>query len=346
MTARVTYWTGIWDPAREALSKEVATLRAALSASSPIVSFSAGQRTRVIPRQGVVQLSARRWLVLRALARVLEPLGRITHVVGELGPWHLLRAVGRRPTLLTVAIAGPSIHRALYTKVSLFAAESDALARSLVDAGVPRERIHIIYPGIDLSVFDSHPMTSLDPFHILFASTPADPREFEARGIPLLIEATRRCPDVRLTLLWRRWGRLADARAALAALAPPSNVVVEYRDASDMRAEYHRVAATACLYAEDFGKPCPHSVIESLACGRPVLVSRTLGVASLVEQAGAGIAVPRTVEGVVAGIQRLRQLAARGSEAPRRVAVERFSLEQFVSRYAALYDQLSPAAPM
>src|SRR5215204_5654480 len=103
MPARVTYWTGTWDPAREAISKEVQTLRCAVQPSAPVVSFSAGQRSSLSPRDRVVRLAGERWVTFRATAALLEPLGDVTHAFGAMNAWHSLTALGRRPIIFTVA---------------------------------------------------------------------------------------------------------------------------------------------------------------------------------------------------------------------------------------------------
>jgi glycosyltransferase involved in cell wall biosynthesis len=342
MPAPVTYWTGIWDPQKEALSREVETLRTAISPRSPVVSFSHGQSSRWWPRDGVIRLSGRRWLSLRALGTIVEPFGTVTHILGDIGSWHLLKAVGRRPILYTAAIDGPLIEKSLFNKVSLFVAETEHLAERLISAGIERRQLRVVYPGVDLQIFRPAPLPPDRPFRILFASSPANPAEFTARGIPLLLEAARRCPDVHVTLLWRQWGRVDDARRAFAALNPPSNVEIDHRarDVGDMVAAYQNAHVTACLYAEGFGKSCPQSVIESLACGRPVLVTESSGLADLVRRRKVGAAAPATPEGVVTAIHQLRTSLARCSTSALHLARERFDVDVFVTRYRELYAEL------
>ena len=137
MPPRVTYWTGVWNPEREALSKEVAALRSGIRPRPPVVSFSPGQRTVLQAAGGVIQLSSRRWVLLRILAALLERRGDVSHVFGSINDWHLLRAVGRRPVLFTAALPGRGPSVTLWSRVSVFVAETSALARDLIDAGAP-----------------------------------------------------------------------------------------------------------------------------------------------------------------------------------------------------------------
>jgi glycosyltransferase involved in cell wall biosynthesis len=228
----------------------------------------------------------------------------------------------------------------MYDKVSLFVAETESLAAALTKAGVAPERVRVIHPGVDLRRFHPAPLPPTRPFRMLFASTPADPAEFSSRGIPLLVEAARRCPDVHVTLLWRQWGNLQAGMRALASLQLPPNVEVAHRDVDDMPGVYHSVHATVCPYARGFGKSCPQSVIESLACGRPALVADGSGVADLIGQSGAGVVVDASVEGIVRGMRQLEASISRYGEAARATALTHFDMDVFYARYRDLYNEL------
>jgi glycosyltransferase involved in cell wall biosynthesis len=340
MPPRVTYWTGIWDPSREAISKDVETLRRRTGMGDLTISFSSGQRSSLLVRDRVIRLSARRWVALRAIASTLERLGDVTHVIGGLNSWHLLRSVGRRPVIFTVALSGPPLERRLCDKVSIFAAQSERLGDAIVQMGVPRARVRVVYPGVDLERFVPAPPPTDTPFRLLFASTPADPAEFDARGIPLLIEIARRHPDVELILLWRRWGDARAARRALQALAPPHNLRIE-DEVADVVTAYRNVHATICCYEADFGKSCPNSIVESLACGRPVIVTDTCGIAHLIDDHSAGVAVPRTIEAIGAAIGQLRAGYPSWSQRARTLAERHFGIEPFVQTYGNLYAELA-----
>ena len=65
MPPRVTYWTGTWDPVKEAISKEVVALRIGSRARAPVVSFSPGQPNRLVRKDRVLTLSGGAWMFLR-----------------------------------------------------------------------------------------------------------------------------------------------------------------------------------------------------------------------------------------------------------------------------------------
>lgn len=339
MPPRVTYWTGIWQPHREALSKQVAQLRAALCPDAPVFSLSAGQPSSW-PRGGVWRVSMDHYNAFRALAAAFERRGDVSHAFGSVDAWHFLRVLGRRPLLLTVALPGHVLDAAVYRYVRRFVVETDALADVLCQGGVPADRIEVIPPGIDLAEFTPVPAPDTR-FRLVFASTPADPREFEVRGIPLLVGLARARPDIDVVLLWRQWGPLSEAEQLIASLQPPANLILDRRDVTRMSAVYQQAHATVCCFAQGFGKSAPNSVIESLACGRPALLTEHCGLARLVQSEGAGVVVPRTVEALARGVDALRMSYHDHATRARLLATTQFDERRIIERYRDLYASLS-----
>jgi glycosyltransferase involved in cell wall biosynthesis len=204
--------------------------------------------------------------------------------------------------------------------------------------------VSVVYPGVDLQEFSPALPPISRRFRILFASSPADPAEFTSRGIPFLVDLARARNDIEVVLLWRSWGNACAAQRALGALQPPANVVIEARGMRTMADVYRSVHATACCYDAGFGKSCPNSIVESAACGRPVLVTSTCGIADLIAQSGAGVTFPRTIDAAVAAVDRLRQSYERCSADARRLARNHFDVNTFVSSYLDLYERLAGAA--
>lgn len=333
---RVTYWTGTWDPAQEAISKEVDLLRSCGGRVRPVVSLSSGQRWGLDWPSRAIRFSAREWWLMRAIAPAVERWGSVSHVFGSLDSWHLLRAVGRRPVVLTAALSGRPADRTIWSRVASFVAESEPVAAELRRHGVPAARIRLVYPGVDLHQYRPAPPPP-QPFRVLFASSPSDPREFAARGIPLLVEAARACRDIEVVLLWRAWGDRAAAARALARLAPPPNLRVEAVGDRDMPSIYQSSHLVACLYQAGFGKSCPNSVVEALACGVPALVSTGVGIADLIADNGAGVAVPLEPGTVVAAIRAIRDRHPAFARAARRLAESVFDVRAFLAAYAEVY---------
>lgn len=339
MSPRVTYWTGTWAPRKEANSKEVDLLRSLGGRPRLVVSLSRGQGTRISRHDRVLQLSVAQWPLLRLLSPLIERAGAISHVFGGLDSWHLLRAVGSRPVVLTVTLPGAPASAEICAHVSRFVVESESLADDLRGFGVPDERIALIYPGVDLHHYRPGLPPPHQPFRILFASSPSDPAEFQARGVALLVETARLCPDLEVMMLWRQWGDQSAARVALHALAPPPNVKVLALDASDMAPVYRSAHAVACLYEPGFGKSCPNSIIEGMACGVPALVSDSCGIAGLIDRTGSGIVTARTPAAVAAAAQALRRAHGEHVRAARFTAEQHFDVRNFLAAYVRVYEE-------
>jgi glycosyltransferase involved in cell wall biosynthesis len=273
---------------------------------------------------------------------MLERLGQVSHVFGRADAWHQLRAIGRRPTLFTVVVPGARLDRSVLARVRMFAAESEPLAEALARNGVPGARIRVIYPGVDLRRF-APAAPPAGRFRLLFASSPACVEEWSERGIPLLVELARAAPDVDVVLLWRDWDDAAQTSSALAALAPTPNLALDRGRVHDMSSVYASVHAIVLPFADGFGKSAPNSLLEALACGRPALLSAGVGVASVVQSAGAGLAVARSLEALLGGLAELRRRWRSYSQAARDLAVAAFDQDRFCEDYRALYAQLAAA---
>jgi glycosyltransferase involved in cell wall biosynthesis len=337
--ARVTYWTGTWDPTKEAISKEIALLRCGPRASAPLVAFSPAHASQLHLAERVLKLSSRRWVALRAAARLIEPWGDITHVFGGRSSWHLLRAVGRRPVLLTAVLACEDSAELPQIPIARVVVEVDDAVDEWVAAGIPRDRIEVLPPGIDLDRF--RPMPSPEGrFTLLFASTPSDAAEIGPRGIDLLVELARQRPDIDVLLPWRQWGDLGQVRAAIDRLRPPANVLVEHGDVPDMRACYARAHATVAMFARGRGKACPNFVIEGLACGRPSIMSAEAPLAGTIAGAGAGLAVARDVRALSGAVDQAKERWSGLAAGARALAEQRFDEVRFVQRYEQIYAEL------
>jgi len=285
-------------------------------------------------------MTPRQFLLFAALSAATERFGSITHAIGAVDAWHLLRCVGRRPLLFTVAIDGEPLALEFYDRVSHFVAETDSLAQRLRAAGVGADRISVLPPGVPLGRFAVTPLPAGPPWRLLFASTPSDPAEIRERGIPLLIDLARDRRDIEVRLLWRTWGDVGRAQEALAALSPPSNVVVQFRDVPDMSQEYSAAHIVVCPFTKGFGKAAPNSIIEGLASGRPALVSDACGLAREIEEAGAGAVFALEPNGIAVGLEALLSRLTDSARAARQLAECRFDEITWLRKYEAWYTHL------
>jgi glycosyltransferase involved in cell wall biosynthesis len=338
MPARVTYWTGMWDPSREAISKEVNALRVGDRARAPVVSISPGQRAQLFARSRVLTLPVKLWPVLRAVAAIVEPLGDVSHVFGGQFSWHQIRALGRRPIILTAVVPRSGTERLPATTLAQVVVESEAAIDEWIEAGIPCNRIQVVYPGVDLEWYAPRARPPKPRPSLIFASTPADPAELEPRGIELLVQLARHRRDIDVIVPWRSWGDVDAARRAVTALGPPDNFVVSFGDRADMRALYAQALATIACFAPGAGKTCPNFIVEGLACGRPAIVTPGVGLAREIARHQAGIVADRSVPALSAAVDALREGWPVLADRARALAERHFTVSGFRAGYDALYD--------
>jgi len=227
-------------------------------------------------------------------------------------PW--LRAL-RKPLIYSVvAGAGPQLERGCADS-SGKAAERDWLrnVHTIVSCN-PRDetalqalrpvRYRIIRPGIAVERFSPVPIPLRDELVLLVGSAPWIRRQFQTKGIDLLLNAAGSLP-LRLVFLWR--GLLRDELERHIARRGLNRRVEIINEATDVNRVLARVHATVVLAETDrLVKAYPHSLMESLSAGKPALVSGCIPMADYVTEAQCGEVVPcLTPDDLRAAIQRL-----------------------------------------
>lgn len=135
--------------------------------------------------------------------------------------------------------------------------------------------VHVIRPGINISQIRALPAKRPDPEFVLLAgSAPWTKGQFETKGFELLLKAMTLLPQLRLICLWRGtlYNELME-RVKSFGLVDRVEVVQEKADISEILSRCH--AAVVLSSSPDLVKSYPNSLMEALAAGRPVFVSRT-----------------------------------------------------------------------
>ena len=197
-------------------------------------------------------------------------------------------------------------------------------------------RVRLIRPGIDIERFRPTPLPPAPPFVVLVGSAPWTRAQFRTKGIDALLGAAARLPDLRLVFLWRGLHRdvLAERMARLG-VAGQCEVINEHADVAALLARCHATAVLAD--SSKLVKAWPHSLLESLSCGRPVLVSAAVPMADYVAAQSCGVVCPDlSVPTVTAHLAQLRDrreaLAAQTTG-----AAAGFALPRFLDAHAELY---------
>lgn len=337
MSPRIAYWTSAFEPHMEAISAEVALLRRRFPGS---VAWGLSHRHWVLAswRRGFC-LNPSLHLVFRAAIRLLEPLFELNHIFGSVGDWFYLQGQRRRPTILTLATSADPVSRPLLDRVDRFVIEHPGGVKVLKDLGIEAERIRLIFPPADLARFSPAPAPD-GQFTILFASSPEETSWLEARGVLLLLQTAALRPQMRFRLLWRPWGNsLPQVREWIAQL-DLRNVELKIGRVEDMVQEYRQAHVTAVPFTRpDLCKPAPNSLVESVACGRPVLATSVIGLADLVCEAGAGIVCQAIPEALASSLDRLQAEWSSLAVNARKLAEKCFAEQAFLEAYGRVYEE-------
>jgi glycosyltransferase involved in cell wall biosynthesis len=323
------------------VSKEIESLRVGPRVHAPVVAFSPANRTKWLKRERTLLLAHRRWLMLRAIAQMVERQGDVTHIFGGLSSWHLLRSLGRRPIVLTAVISGAGGALPSNVRPARVVIETEDSMYEWLAAGVPRDRIELIRPGVDVEWFAPAPPPTSTRLTLLFASTPSDPVEFGPRGLPLLCELARIRPDLDVLIPWRQWGDMRRSHEVLAQLHPPANVLIEHNTCADMRDYFGRAHATIVAFERGTGKACPNFVVEGFACGRPCVTTDDGSLSALVTGAGAGVTTARDANALSQAIDHCLADWSRYSRGARALAEAQFNARRFRHAYERIYGEIA-----
>lgn len=152
------------------------------------------------------------------------------------------------------------------------------------------EQAQFIAPAIDASRFSHTTLPPGAPFTLLAGSAPWTTEQFVSKGVDALLEAAQRRADLRLIFLWR--GVVYEEMMQRVRARGLDDRVRVLNEQVDVNAALANASAAIVLAARsDVVKAYPHSLLESLAAGKPVLVSRLIPMARWVQQAGLGVVI-------------------------------------------------------
>lgn len=323
----VTYPRGAGD--RDAVAQDVEALR--LRVDARVYHLSPPEPLRRIFPERLFGL----WLVPRL--RRIEAQADVVHVLhGVLRDFPVLRLV-RRPivySLMTGFRGQIPPDAAGLARRARITVSSSREAEALAGAGIPAA---VLRPGIDLGRFRRLPPLAHgpgEPFTVLCGSAPWAEADFARKGIDSLLDAAASDPTLRLVFLWRGV-LLGEMKARLAARGLQSRVrIVEGQ--ADVAAELANAHAAALVASDPrVVKAYPHSLMEALACGRPVLLSPALPMADDVAALRVGVVAADARTGLSRLQEHYHRYANTAATAPREIWSRESWLAGVMAEYAA-----------
>jgi UDP-glucose:(heptosyl)LPS alpha-1,3-glucosyltransferase len=196
--------------------------------------------------------------------------------------------------------------------------------------GVPAEKIAVIHNGVDASEFKPSDearrlirnQIGLDQndYTLLFVGS-----GFKRKGLESAIAAVDRVPSARLVVVGEGH---APAHPRVLMLGRRSDVA-------------HLYAAADAFIFPTLYDPFPNAVLEAMASGLPVIVSRVAGVSEIIQDDSIVVENPRDVDEVAAAVRKLEDPAVRKpmGEAARRKALAH-PLDHSVEENLKIYGEI------
>ena len=215
-------------------------------------------------------------------------------------------------------------------------AVSEDTKRAYERQGYPRNRIEVVYNGVELPPNGVAPEN--DPPLIGEIA-----RLCEIKGQRELIQALAELPNVRLVLAGRDLEQGGAFQSELEREA--DRLGVRDRVEIGFREEVPELLDQLDVVAlPSWTEGLPLTLLDAMAHARPVVATPVGGTAEVVEDGETGLLVPpRDPAALAAALRRLladRELARRLGEAGRRRVAERFTLAAMTRRILELYDEV------
>jgi glycosyltransferase involved in cell wall biosynthesis len=328
-------------PQWEAVSKEIASLLQGLDKiiDGSLVSLNTKHRQlRLGGREKRIPLP--HGLPLYPLLKPYASRFDINHLFASGGERYLTPIISRYKGVLTVAkdtstTAGFERNREALLRLRAIVVQGERDREILQQLGVRPEALRIIRPGIPTAPY----VAAAGQFTIVFASSPLTADDFLSRGIYLIARAAAQLPDVRFLLVWRE--RHLGKLERILGNAQTENVDIVNGLVDDMASTYDRAHATILPGLEHRSFiPCPRSGLESLAHGKPLLLSTLVSLAQSVVSSGAGLAFEPTTAGLVAAVRQLQRDYPSYQANTQRYIADKFSPATHLALYERLYQSL------
>ena len=323
------------DPQREAIAQDVAALSAYTQAH--VVHIAPPERLRPIYPERLFGL----WLLprLRALAAHTD----VFHVFHAHPRFFTLFNFLRKPIVYSV-VSGlrlnvPPNKAELFNRLAHIVVSNIRDQNLMLGWGV--RNTTVIQPGIILERFKVTPAPVLHkdaPFHLFMGSAPWTLPSFQHKGVDSLLAVMREMPQLRITFLWRGF-LYEEMLQRVRALGLEDRAIVLNERVNVVA----QLAAThaAVLVSDDASiiKAYPNSLMEAVACARPVLISQQIPMSDDVAAQGCGVVVADVAATTLKNaIQEMILNYPRYQQAAAAYPTQQFSHQRWLAKSLELYE--------
>jgi glycosyltransferase involved in cell wall biosynthesis len=318
-------------PQTEALSQEITALRSRLGGE--LVYLNPNKSLPVVPR---FLFGFHKLKELRTRESELD----LHHLYNpDPFPFPVLRRL-RRPVIYTITSGvgnyRPNV-RFLNSMAAVAVADERTLNR-LKDWGV--DNCKLVRPGIDTTRFSHTSLSLQSEIRILVGSAPWTKPQFRTKGVEALLEAARQDDRLHLVFLWR--GVLTEEmerRVSRLGLEKQVTVFKQLVDVNRVLATVH--ASITLATGSGIVKSYPHSLLESLAAGKPVLVSRAIPMADYVAETNCGLVIEAvTPEAILTAVEALESKYQTLQKSAQIAGHRDFSQQAMIASYQGVYTDI------
>jgi glycosyltransferase involved in cell wall biosynthesis len=247
--------------------------------------------------------------------------------------------IGDKPNVLTLLTAYPGnpMKTKWIKKISSIVVQSHKEQEKLNIFDI---NIQVIPPAIDKVPGKLEAMKSNKDLVFIMASAPWEKSQFGSKGVDMLIQLMKKYNWLKVIFIWRNI--LYDemkSRLEKAGIKDQVELVNAQVDVYD----YIRKAHAGILIVDDpaIVKSYPHSLLECLLSGRPIITSKNIPLSHLVESYGSGITIgPFQIQTLEKAILKLKSNYQLYSEAAMNFPVDKFSRKNFIDKHVSLYEQV------
>ena len=258
-------------------------------------------------------------------------------------PFPYLRQL-QRPVIysVTCGVTDRRPNLAFFSSLAAVAASDERSLERLKAWGL--DNTFLLRPGIDAGRFTCSPRPLQSDLRLMVGSAPWTRGQFKSKGVEALLAAAQRSPRLHLVFLWR--GILfeeMERRVHEMDLERQVTLINEVVEVNRVLADVH--ASITLAESPAIIKSYPHSLLDSLAAGKPVLVSQAIPMSDYVERTGCGKVVREvTPEAILDALEELKQDYQAAAEAAQQVGQRDFSQQAMLASFQRLYEHVLKSA--
>jgi glycosyltransferase involved in cell wall biosynthesis len=174
----------------------------------------------------------------------------------------------------------------------------------------------------------------------MVGSAPWMKSQFQSKGIDALLETAQKMPNLRLICLWR--GVLVEEmerRVRQMKLESRIEIINKKVNVNQILAGVH--GSITLVTDPAIIRSYPHSLLESLAAGKPVIVSRSIPMSDYVDQNQCGSVVETvTSANIRKAIETLTEYYAKYQQNAQRIGTRDFFPQAMINSFQQVYQKI------